>query len=158
MTIDVSIPGFGSLAIHSLVLDFSGTLSEFGKLLPGVEERLGALAGKGVGVHVLTSDTFGTARKALAGVRGEVTLLAGEDHHLQKARFVEQLGADGVIAIGNGRNDRAMLRRARLGICVCLAEGCAVEALVAGDLLFTDIRNALDCILDGSALKASLRS
>jgi soluble P-type ATPase len=153
-----SIPDFGIINVHSIVLDFTGTLSEFGKLVPGVDALLTKIAGSGVAIHVMTSDTFGTAKEQLSGLPVEIEILEGRDHHLQKRRKVHSLGWEGVIAIGNGRNDRAMLEKAGLGICICLAEGAAVQALQAADLVFTSITDALRCILDQKAITASLRS
>jgi hypothetical protein len=48
------------LTAKQLVLDFTGTLSRDGVLLPGVAERLNKLA-ENLQLTVLTADTFGTA-------------------------------------------------------------------------------------------------
>ena len=61
----------GPVSFRRLVLDFTGTLSKDGELLPGVSERLTALA-ESLRVTVLTADTFGTAGQALAGLPLEV--------------------------------------------------------------------------------------
>ena len=86
---------------------------------------------KMVKIHVLTADTFGMARTELEGVECEVHILSGERHDLQKRAYVEQLGAEQVIALGNGGNDRLMLATAKLGVAVCLAEVCAKDAIEA---------------------------
>ncbi len=64
---EIDIPGFGSVRPEHLVSDFTGTLSFDGTLLPGVKELLNRIA-RIVKVHVLTADTFGTARAALEEV------------------------------------------------------------------------------------------
>ena len=56
--IEVQVPGFGALVLEHLVLDFNGTLACDGELLPGVAERLAALAPK-LSIHVLTGLTAG---------------------------------------------------------------------------------------------------
>jgi soluble P-type ATPase len=60
--------------------------------------------------------------------------------------------------MGNGRIDVPMLTLARLGIAVVLAEGAAGAALLAADVVCTDIRDALDLLLLPGRLVATLRS
>jgi soluble P-type ATPase len=75
-----------------------------------------------------------------------------------KAAYVRQLGAGRVACIGNGRNDRLMLRVAGLGIAVVQAEGASAEALAAADLVVPTASDALDLLLRPRRLPASLRS
>lgn len=153
MTLSVTIPGRAALELDHLLLDFTGTLSLDGALLPGVAERLQALAGT-LRVTVLTADTFGTARQALAGLPLEVRLVAtGAD----KLAFLEALGAGRVVAAGNGRNDAAMLERAALGIAVVGPEGAAAGLVGVADVVVADIRAALDLLLQPLRLTATLR-
>ena len=42
-----------------------------------------------------------------------------------KSDYVETLGADTVVAMGNGANDAAMIERAALGIAILGPEGAA---------------------------------
>jgi soluble P-type ATPase len=74
-----------------------------------------------------------------------------------KRRFVEALGAEGVVAIGNGRNDRLMLAAARLGIAVVQPEGAATETMAAADLVIPTIADALELLAHPLRLVASLR-
>jgi P-type E1-E2 ATPase len=154
--IALEIPGFGPLEFRHCVCDFSGTLSVDGRLLEGVRERLGRLA-ESLEVHVLTSDTHGRARQALEGVPGTLHVLEGERHELQKQQYVARLGAEGVVAVGNGNNDVPMLQAARLGIAVCDAEGCSVAALTAAAVLVKSPLDALDLLLHPKRLTATLR-
>ena len=62
------------------------------------------------------------------------------------------------MAVGNGRNDRLMLKEAALGIAVLQAEGAAAEALLAADVVAPDILAALDLLLAPEGLIATLRS
>jgi soluble P-type ATPase len=48
---------------------------------------------------------------------------------------VAALGADSTAAIGNGRNDAAMLRVARIGIAIVGPEGSASAAIAAADVV-----------------------
>jgi soluble P-type ATPase len=73
--IDIDAPGFGRLALEHLVLDYNGTIALDGKLLPGVAERLFALAGH-LQIHVVTADTFGAAAAQLAELPCVVRVLS----------------------------------------------------------------------------------
>ena len=75
-----------------------------------------------------------------------------------KAAYVRRLGPSHVACIGNGRNDRLMLRIAGVGIAVLQAEGAAAEAVAAADLLVPSMTDALDLLLRPRRLIASLRS
>jgi soluble P-type ATPase len=74
------------------------------------------------------------------------------------ARYVRRLGAGRTACIGNGRNDRLMLRAAALGIAVILAEGASAETVRAADIVVGDIGHALDLLLEPTRLLATLRS
>lgn len=151
-----SIPGYGELRIEHCASDFSGTLSEDGHLLPGVRDRIAILAEK-VQIHILTADTHGRAVRELESLRCEVRFLSSEDHTAEKRRYVESLGAGGVFAIGNGNNDVGMLRAARIGVAVCLVEGCSGEAAAAAHILVRSPLDALDLLLNTNRMIATLR-
>ncbi|MEW6173755.1 MAG: HAD hydrolase family protein [Bacillota bacterium] len=152
----IDIPGFGPVRLENLVSDFTGTLSVDGRLLPGVRERLNMIA-KSLKVHVLTADTFGKAKVELEGVNCQIHILEGENHDVQKEEYVKKLGAESVVALGNGNNDRRMLKSARIGIAVCLGEGCAVDAVKSADIITSSALDALDLLLNHKRLKATLR-
>ena len=139
------------------MLDYNGTLAIDGRLIAGVKARLNRLAGS-VAVHVITADTFGKARESLRGVHCTLEILkrGGEDR--AKAALVRRLAARRVACIGNGRNDRLMLRTAALGIGTVQREGAALEAVQASDIVVHDVRDALDLLLKPRRLLATLRS
>lgn len=153
---ELDIPGFGLVRLEYFVSDFTGTLSVDGKLLPGVKERLNKIS-EILQVYILTADTFGMAKAALHGVNCEVQILEGEKHDIQKEEFVRTLGSDAVIALGNGNNDARMLKAARIGIAVCLMEGCATAALTSADLVMNSTTDALDLFFNPKRMKATLR-
>jgi soluble P-type ATPase len=74
-----------------------------------------------------------------------------------KKNYVKELGADKTVCIGNGRNDRLMLREAALGIAVVLEEGAATETVLASDVVCTDAASALGLLLNPLRLAATLR-
>jgi soluble P-type ATPase len=152
----VDIPGFGEVKVEYLVSDFTGTLSVDGVLLPGVGDRLNRIS-EFVQVQILTADTFGQAREALKKVNCTITILTGAAHDLQKEAYVKDLGPEKVMALGNGNNDRKMLAAARVGIAVAEGEGCAVEAVVAANILVRSAQDGLDLLLNPKRLKATLR-
>lgn len=153
---ELDIPGFGFLRLQHLVSDFTGTLSVDGKLLHGVREKLNRISNF-LTIHILTADTFGMAGAELEGVNCEIHILTGEDHDIQKEEYVKNLGAENVIAFGNGNNDRRMLRAAKVGIAVCLNEGCCIDALKSADIFVLSPIDALDLLLNPKRLKATLR-
>jgi P-type E1-E2 ATPase len=155
--IEITIPGYRKLQLAHLVLDYNGTLACDGQLLPGVAERLNTLSEQ-VKIHVLTADTFGSVESALSEVAGELSILAPENQDVGKLKYVEQLGPEETVCIGNGRNDRLMLKKAALGIAVLEGEGTAVETMMAADVLAPNILAALDLLLQPLRLVATLRS
>ena len=155
--IALMIPGFGALELRHLVLDYNGTLALDGRLLPGVRDALNALADQ-VEIHVITADTFGLAGSELAGLPVNITIIPQEAQADAKLAHVEHLGAVGVFAVGNGRNDRKMLAAAAIGVAVAQAEGAAAETIAAADIVATDIVDALDLLRHLKRLIATLRS
>lgn len=155
--VSIDIPDFGSLQLEHLVLDYNGTLACDGVLLDGVAERLAALSAH-VTVHVVTADTFGKVRKAMAPLPCEVHILPVEDQARGKQTFVAELGARATCCIGNGRNDRLMMKDAALGIAVVQEEGAAADTIAAADVVCRDIGSALDLLVNPLRLVATLRS
>jgi soluble P-type ATPase len=74
-----------------------------------------------------------------------------------KAELVSTMEPEGVVAIGNGRNDIPMMQVAGLGIAVIGPEGAAADLIAAADVVTRDIRDALDLVADPLRLKATLR-
>jgi P-type E1-E2 ATPase len=154
--ITVDLPGGAPLRLEHVVFDVNGTLTLDGELLPGVAERIAALR-ELVAVELLTADTRGrlTALAAALGVKG--TIVRASAIGAEKRRYVEQLGASSVAAIGNGMNDVGMLAVAALGIVVVGPEGAAGAALRAADVVALSIGDAFDLLLNPLRLTATLR-
>jgi soluble P-type ATPase len=72
--------------------------------------------------------------------------------------FITALGPESVEAIGNGHNDRKMLKGAALGIALIQREGGATETLASADLVSMNILDALDLLKNPKRLIATLRS
>jgi len=154
--LEIAIPGADTLRLEHLVADFNGTLAVDGELLPGVAQGLGRLAER-LAIHVVTADTFGKAREALAGISCDLVILPPDRQDAAKLRYVDALGASRCVCLGNGRNDRLMLKAARLSIAVIQGEGAAAETLLAAAVAVPDIHVALGLLLDPTRLVATLR-
>ncbi|HUL42645.1 MAG TPA: hypothetical protein VLV32_12200 [Burkholderiales bacterium] len=155
--ISIEVPGFRKLNLSHLVSDYNGTLALDGKLLRGVAEALVSLA-PSICIHVITADTFGLAKAQLAELPINLTITPVELQAEAKLRFVSELGANSVVAIGNGRNDRKMLSAAALGIALIQREGGAAEALASADIVSNNILDALELLRNPKRLVATLRS
>ncbi len=155
--INMSIPGYGELNLKYLVLDYNGTLACDGVIITGVKELLTTLS-RDLEIHLLSADTFGTMQSNIAGVPCKSLSLKPESQDEAKYEYVRQLGSRYTAAIGNGRNDRLMLKEAALSIVVIQGECAAVETLLEADIVATDIRLALELFLNPKRLIATLRS
>jgi soluble P-type ATPase len=157
--IALHIPGFGERQIHILATDYTGTLACGGKLVPGVKERLLKLGAR-LDLHILTADSFGTADAELARI--VIPYHLREDRHdIEKEHYVSQFDLEHVAALGNGNNDRLMLRAVKNGggiaISIDNGEGCALDALLNSHLHIFSAVNGLDLLLDVTRCKATLR-
>jgi soluble P-type ATPase len=154
--IEIDIPGFGPVGLTHLVSDFTGTLSVDGQVLSGVKEELNRLA-QVLEIHILTADTFGRVQEELAEVPCQIHILSGSDHDLQKEEYLKNLDPEKVVALGNGNNDRRMLKLAKIGIAVSEGEGCAVDAIMAADIHVRSALDGLTLLLNPLRCKATLR-
>lgn len=154
--IEITIPGRGILRIEHLVTDVNGTLALDGQLLDGIARQLPALRDR-IQIHMLTADTHGKQANIDHQLNMAATRIQKGNESQQKADFVNRLGAENVIALGQGANDAAMLRAAGIGVAVMSIEGLAIETLNAADLLMPDTPSALALLENPVRLIASLR-
>ena len=159
--IQVVIPGYKAFSIQHLVLDVNGTVAVDGRLLPGVAEKLAALRSQ-VQIHLLTADTHGRQKEIDQQLDLSATILPATrppdpTQRSLKANYVHQLGADSVVAVGNGNNDADMLKGAGVGIAVLGPEGLSAQAVLSADVLCASIEDALDLLLHPDRLRATLR-
>ena len=152
----IHVPGYGSLALENVVLDLNGTLTESGDFIPGVLDALNALGTAGFKIYVLSGDTRGRLRQTfqnLPGIKAVVTKTARD-----KRKFVESIGPERTVCVGNGNIDVEMLQVARLAVCTIQAEGATTKAMLQAHILVTHIIHALEILLDPDKLIATLRS
>ncbi len=154
--IEVDIPGVGKYQFHHLVLDVNGTIAKDGQLIAGVAELLAELRSS-LDIHLITADTFGT-QGSLDRLLNLTSVRIPQQNQIQaKLDYLERLGFDRVVAIGNGANDAGMIEHAALGIAIIGPEGSAVTSLLRADVAVADIRTALELLLYPQRLIATLR-
>ena len=154
--IELNIPGRGMVQLEHLVSDVNGTLAVDGRLIDGVSRGLLALQDR-VRLHLLTADTHGRQETIDQQLGMTAVRIPPGQEARSKAEYVERLGAERVVALGQGANDAGMLRQAAIGVCILSAEGAAVETLTAADLVVPDILSALGLLENPLRLVASLR-
>jgi soluble P-type ATPase len=152
----ISIPGRATYDIGHVALDMNGTIGLDGALMEGVADRL-ALLSTMVRLVILTADTHGGASRVRDDLGLETVILKRGGEAEQKLAFIRRLGAEHSVAIGNGSNDILMLKESAIGICVVGIEGASTAALLAADIVVTDICDALDLLLKPQRLVATLR-
>lgn len=153
----IKIPGHADYDLKYIVCDYNGTLAIDGVLIDGIGNLFNSLSKQGLRIFVITADTHGDAQKKLEGLPCETIILKSDRHDEEKGRFVESLSSENVIAFGNGKNDRIMLKKAAIGVAVLQEEGLCVETFNAADILVKDIRDGLSLLLYPQRLVASLR-
>ncbi len=144
------------IELKYLLLDYTGTLSENGKIIEGVKQRLEALSDKFERIEVLTADTFGSAKKELKGLNLNINILQGEAG-IQKLQKLNELGAEHCVAIGNGNNDVLMLKKARLSIAVINKDGCFAKLINEADIVACSTNDVLDGLIDTRKIVSLLR-
>jgi P-type E1-E2 ATPase len=154
--IEINIPGFAKFQFQHLVLDVNGTIAKDGQLIEGVRELLNELRAR-LDIHLITADTNST-QDVIDGKLGLTAIrIPVQNQARAKLDHIERLGADTVVAVGNGANDSDMLERAALGIAIIGPEGSAVKTLLKAEIAVTDIRTALELLLHPQRIIATLR-
>ena len=155
--IEIDIPGNKILQLEHLVLDYNGTIAFDGALIDGVKKCLAELS-QMLTIHVITADTFGSVKKALEDIHCKLAVIPLERQDVAKLEYLKSLGCEQTVSMGNGVNDRLMLKASALGVAVIQGEGAAFETLASADVVCTDIRSALSLLSNPLRLMATLRS
>ncbi len=155
--IQISIPGYDTLVLEYLVLDYNGTIAQDGLLIPGVAERLKDLS-RSLRIFTVTADTHGSVARNMKGLPVAIEILGEDDQRLAKQSLVERLGANACVSMGNGRNDAMMLKHSAPGIGILQKEGACSETLINSHIIVTDILDALDLLIHKNRLIATLRN
>jgi len=156
MAIDIIFNPLEQYHIEHVLFDYNGTLAIDGELIPGVVDLLKSLSQQ-VSIHVITADTFKMAAEQLAKVPVKLSILKTGQEKQQKLFYLENLGRDKCIAIGNGSNDAMMLAKASISIAVIQSEGLSQEALQAAKIICPSIHDAIALCLKPKRIVATLR-
>jgi soluble P-type ATPase len=154
--IKIDIPGNRKLQLEHLVLDYNGTIAFDGALIDGVKESLTELS-QMLTIHVITADTFGSVKKALEDIHCKLAVIPFDRQDAAKLEYLKSLGCEKTVSMGNGVNDRLMLKASALGVAVIQGEGAAFETLASADVVCTDILSALSLLIHPLRLTATLR-
>lgn len=154
--IELTIPGFKFLQLEHLVCDVNGTLALDGKLQEGIARTLANLQDR-LSLHLLTADTHGRQHIIDHQLGFQAVRIEPGDEAGQKAAYVQRLGPERVIAIGQGANDAEMLKTSALGVGVISQEGLSVASVLAADIIVPDIYAALELLEKPLRIVASLR-
>lgn len=156
--IRLSIPGFNSFQISTVICDMNGTLAVDGVLNKAVMDSLRRLSNT-VEVSILTADTFGTAARYESDLGVKVIRIRSGPNEEARAKkeIVVSAGSSNTVFIGNGANDVEAMEVAGLSIGVMGKEGIFKGALNAADLVVQTGEDALDLLLNPTRLIAGLR-
>ncbi|MDR1487300.1 MAG: ATPase P [Deltaproteobacteria bacterium] len=155
--LQIDVPGQSqALVLEHLILDYNGTMAVDGVLNQDIRPALNSLAQK-LTIHVVTADTFGAAEANLSGLDVKFVKLTNRRQAEAKLDYLIALGAQKSVCIGNGRNDRLMIKTARLGIAVIGPEGACGKSVSNADVVVSDIASALNLLLNPLRLTATLR-
>lgn len=155
--IELNIPGRGLLQLEHLVCDVNGTLTLDGQLLDGIARTLTGLRDR-LELHLVTADIHRRQQLIDRQLGLQAKIIQSGDEAAQKAEFIQRLGAEHVVAIGQGANDAGMLKAAALGICLLSLEGTALSALLSADLVVANIFDALNLLENPLRIVTSLRT
>lgn len=150
------IPGYKTLTLEHIVLDFNGTIAVDGIIRSSVRDLIQTLS-QSYAIHILTSDTQGTAAREVTGLPVRLEIISGDRASEAKQAFVEGLGNHRCVCIGNGRNDRLMFQSCALSVAVLEEEGLYAGILINADLLVRSTEDALKLLMDPKRLIADLR-
>lgn len=152
----VEIPGRDNLNIKNIVFDYNGTVAEDGIMASQTKENLKKISGK-LKVYIITADTYGNVKKQCEGLPVSVETFPKGNATFHKKSFVEKLGSEETMVIGNGMNDIEMFKAAILSIAVIGEEGCAGKLIAQSDIVVRSIEKVFSMIENTNRIVATLR-
>ncbi|MGB5918670.1 MULTISPECIES: HAD family hydrolase [unclassified Arcobacter] len=153
----VNIPGREEVEIQNIVFDYNGTIAIDGKLIEGIKKNINELSNS-FNFYVITADTYGSVEKELGDTNCEVIKIAKSSQDVSKLEFIKNLGSSTTLSVGNGRNDKLMLKESILGIAILQDEGLCTETLLNSDILVKSIFDVFSYLKDANRLIATLRN
>ena len=151
------IPGRDTVEINDVLFDYNGTIAIDGRLIEGVAESINKLAGE-INFHIITADTFGSVEKALSKVDCKVVKIPEGQQDTSKLDYLHKLGKEKTMSVGNGRNDRLMLKESVIGVVLVQDEGACIEAFMAADIVCKSVMDVFAFFKTPNRMKATLRN
>lgn len=127
--ITITLPRTETIQLEHLIFDVNGTLAVDGHLIKDVWAIIQSLQKK-IQIHLLTADTHGKQAKIDKQLDIKAVRIKKGQEAEQKAQYINLLRSQRTAAVGQGANDRLMLKEARIGICVISNEGTAAATLM----------------------------
>ena len=153
----IEIPGREKIEIKDIVFDYNGTIAIDGKLIGDVSKNINELSSS-FNFYVITADTYETVKKELENTNCKVITIPALSQDMAKLNFVKELGLNTCLSVGNGRNDKLMLKETILGIAILQDEGLCTETLLNSDILVKSIFDVFAFLKDSNRLIATLRN
>jgi soluble P-type ATPase len=150
-------PGRETVEIKNVIFDYNGTIAIDGQLIEGVAKSINELSSD-FNFHVITADTFGSVNNALKDVICTVIKISEQNQDQTKVEYLLKLGKETTLCVGNGRNDKLMLKESVVGIAVIQDEGTSTDTLMTSDIICKSIMDVLEFLKKPDRLKATLRN
>ena len=153
----IKIPGRETVEIKNVLFDYNGTIAIDGQLIEGVAESINELSAD-FNFHVITADTFGSVNNELKDVTCTVIKIPEQNQDQTKFEYLLKLGKETTLCVGNGRNDKLILKESVVGIAVIQDEGTSTDTLMASDIICKSIMDVFEFLKKPDRLKATLRN
>ncbi|MFH2144318.1 MAG: hypothetical protein ABIJ97_17960 [Bacteroidota bacterium] len=148
------VPEVGEIEIKTLVFDLNGTISNHGKVIDGVVERMNKLKKSGFRLIMITSDQRGLGENTAESLGIEYFHAATS---ADKEKIILALDPMTIAAFGNARVDIGMFHHARVSIACIEGEGIHTEIFKFADILVKSINDALDLFLDHDSFISTMK-
>ncbi|MHA1488939.1 MAG: HAD family hydrolase [Promethearchaeota archaeon] len=155
----ITIPYHGEITIKNVIFDINGTIQFKGQISEELVQKFDELK-KSYNILLVSSDTRGNLKNIAKklGVNFKKVNTQGINDAEAKNNELIKLGKEVTVAIGNGNNDALMLKNAILGIAILGSEGASTRSILNSDVVFTDVINAIEFLLDEKTMISTLRS
>ena len=154
--IEINIPGRCNLELNNIIFDYNGTIAVDGVISEYVKEMLIKLSND-LNVYIITADTYGNVRFQCKGLPVNIETFPEGNATLYKKEFLEKIGCECTIAVGNGLNDVEMLKKAALSISLIGDEGCSSQAVINSHITCKNINDVFEMVLKKNRIRATLR-
>ncbi len=150
-----NIPEIWEIEIDTIVLDLNGTLSVKWQIIEWVRERIDKLKELWMHILLLTWDQRWTAKNLCSELWIDFKKATTAE---MKGECMQRLNCDTTVSIWNARIDIETFKMAKLSIATLQGEWIHTEIILNVDIIVTSINDALDILIDGDSLCATMRT